>query len=158
MEKYGALLGWLTLTMVLLSFVTVVSRNVFNVVWIPVQELALYCHAVALMLGMVYAWHHGKHVRVDVFFQGMRERNKQWVNLLGLLLLAVPMMVFMVWVCLPYVIDAWSRWEQSPEAGGLPLVWLFKTLLVAMPLTLLGAFMVDLVKGVQQMKQTGGKS
>ncbi len=158
MERYGALLGWLTLMMVLLSFVTVVSRNVFNVVWIPVQELALYCHAAALMLGMVYAWRHDKHVRVDVFYQGMSPRHKNILNLLGLLFLAMPMVVFILWVCLPYVADAWSRWEQSPEAGGLPLVWLFKTLLVAMPLTLLGAFVIDVVKGIQVMKQQGGKS
>lgn len=152
MEKYGALLGWLTLMMVLLSFVTVVSRNVFNVVWIPVQELALYCHAAALMLGMVYAWRDDKHVRVDVFFQQFTDRKKQWVNVLGLVFLALPMVLFLLWVCVPYVMDSWSRWEQSPEAGGLPLVWLFKTLLIAMPLTLLAAFIVDVIKGIRQLK------
>ncbi len=74
MEKYGAFLGWVTLAMVLFTFLTVVSRNVFNVVWIPVQELAIYCHALALMMGMVYAWHHDKHVRVDVFYQGFSDQ------------------------------------------------------------------------------------
>ena len=156
LEKYGAMLGWLTLLMVLFSFVTVVSRNVFDVVWIPVQELALYCHAAALMLGMVYAWRHDKHVRVDVFYQGFSDNKKRWVNVVGLLLLALPMVVFIFWASLPYVADAWARMEQSGETGGLPLVWLFKTLLLAMPLTLIGAFLVDVFKGMKAVKNNSG--
>lgn len=147
LEIYGALLGWLTLLMVMLSFITVISRNLFNVVWIPVQELALYCHAFALMLGMVYAWRHDKHVRVDVFYQGFSMNKKRLVNMLGLLFLALPMMVFILWASFPYVMSAWSKMEQSAETGGLPLVWLFKTLLLAMPLSLMAAFVVDVIKG-----------
>lgn len=146
MEKYGAFLGWVTLTMVLLSFFTVVSRNVFNVVWIPVQELAIYCHATALMLGMVYAWHHDKHVRVDVFYQNFSAKKKQRVNFWGSVLLLLPMMVFVIWSCFQYVIDAWLRLEGSGETGGLPLMFLFKTLLVLMPITLLGYVLVTLLK------------
>ncbi len=152
-ERYGTLLGWLTLLMVLFSFVTVVSRNLFDVVSIPVQELALYCHATALMLGMVYAWRSDRHVRVDVFYQNFSILKKRWVNLLGILLLALPMILFLLWSCWPYVVDAWSRWEQSAETGGLPLVWMFKTLLLMMPLTLAMAFGIDLIKGIQAIKE-----
>ncbi|WP_223788246.1 TRAP transporter small permease subunit [Marinicella meishanensis] len=138
MERYGAFLGWVTLMMVLLSFFTVISRNVFNAVWIPVQELAIYCHAMALMLGMVYAWHHDRHVRVDVFYQGFSDRQKRLVNGLGTWLLLVPMMGFMVWSCWDYVIDSWLRLEGSGETGGLPLMFVFKSLLLLMPVSLLG--------------------
>lgn len=137
MEKYGAFLGWVTLAMVLLTFVTVISRNVFNVVWIPIQELAMYCHALALMLGMVYAWHHDKHVRVDVFYQGFSARKKRLVNSMGTLFLLVPMMVFIIWSCWTYVLNSWARLEGSAETGGLPLVFLFKSLLLLMPATML---------------------
>lgn len=146
LEKYGAMLGWLTLLMVVFSFITVVSRNVFDVVWIPVQELAMYCHAFALMLGMVYAWRHDKHVRVDVFYQGFSGNKKRLVNIIGVLFLALPMMVFIFWASFPYVMSAWEKMEQSAETGGLPLVWLFKTLLLAMPLSLMAAFVVDVIK------------
>lgn len=146
MEKYGAFLGWLTLGMVLFSFVTVVTRNLFNVVWIPVQELAIYCHAAALMLGMVYAWHHDKHVRVDVFYLKFSRSKKQRINFWGTVLLLVPMMGFIIWSCFQYVIDAWLRLEGSGETGGLPLMFLFKTLLLLMPITMLGYIAVTLFK------------
>ncbi|MEZ5472599.1 MAG: TRAP transporter small permease subunit [Marinicella sp.] len=146
MEKYGTFLGWITLAMVLLSFVTVVSRNLFDVVWIPVQEMAVYCHAAALMLGMVYAWHHDKHVRVDVFYQKFSQRQKRQVNFWGSVLLLIPMMGFMIWSCYQYVLDSWLRLEGSGETGGLPLMFLFKTLLLLMPVTMLGYVLVALFK------------
>ncbi|MCB1582204.1 MAG: TRAP transporter small permease subunit [Xanthomonadales bacterium] len=146
MEKYGTFLCWITLAMVLLSFVTVVSRNLFDVVWIPVQEMAVYCHAAALMLGMVYAWHHDKHVRVDVFYQKFSQRQKRQVNFWGSVLLLIPMMGFMIWSCYQYVLDSWLRLEGSGETGGLPLMFLFKTLLLLMPVTMLGYVLVALFK------------
>lgn len=153
-EKYGAGLGWVTLTMVLLSFLTVITRNVFNVVWIPVQELAIYCHATALMLGMVYAWHHDKHVRVDVFYQNYSHQRKQRVNFWGTWLLLIPMMGFVVWSCFQYVIDAWLRMEGSGETGGLPLMFLFKSLLLMMPISLLGYVLVDAFKPIKTIQHS----
>ncbi len=146
MEKYGAFLGWVTLLMVLVSFLTVITRNVFNTVWIPVQELAIYCHALALMMGMVYAWHHDKHVRVDVFYQGYSPGKKRRINLLGTWLLLVPMMGFIIWSCWQYVIDAWIRLEGSGETGGLHLMFVFKSLLLLMPISMLGYVLVSTLK------------
>lgn len=144
MEQYGSFLGWITLGMVLFSFLTVITRNIFDVVWIPVQELAIYCHATALMLGMVYAWHHDKHVRVDVFYQKFSDRKKRQVNFWGTLLLMVPMMGFVIWSCYQYVIDSWIRLEGSGETGGLPLMFMFKSLLLLMPITMIGYVLVAL--------------
>jgi len=129
---------------VLFSFLTVITRNIFDVVWIPVQELAIYCHATALMLGMVYAWHHDQHVRVDVFYQKFSDRKKRQVNFWGTLLLMVPMMGFVIWSCYQYVIDSWIRLEGSGETGGLPLMFMFKSLLLLMPITMIGYVLVAL--------------
>lgn len=155
MERYGAFLGWVTLLMVLLSFFTVITRNVFQVVWIPVQELAIYCHALALMLGMVYAWHHDRHVRVDVFYQGFAERRKRQVNFWGTWLLLVPMMGFIIWSCWHYVIEAWIRLEGSGETGGLPLMFVFKSLLLLMPMTVLGYVVVASTQARQTQTTEG---
>lgn len=158
MDKYGTLLGWVTLAMILLSFITVVSRNLFSVVWIPVQELALYCHAFALMLGIVYAWHHDRHVRVDVFYQGFSEAKKKRINLLGTWFLMVPMMLFVIYSSYQYVIDSWMRLEGSGETGGLPLVFIFKTLLLLMPASMLGYVIVNTFSSNKKSRDTRGKN
>ncbi len=146
MEKYGAFLGWVVLAMIGFSFLTVVSRNVFDVVWIPVQELAIYCHALALMMGMVYAWHHDRHVRVDVFYQGHDKTKKRKINMMGNLFFLLPMMGFIIWSSWHYVIDAWLRLEGSGETGGLPIVFVFKSLLLLMPISMTLYAMITLLK------------
>ncbi|MCX7554288.1 TRAP transporter small permease subunit [Marinicella sp. S1101] len=156
LERYGGFLGWLTLVMVLLSFLTVITRNVFSVVWIPIQELAIYCHAAALMLGMVYAWHHDRHVRVDVFYQSFSAAKKRLVNLAGTWLLMVPMMLFMIYACYQYVVDSWLRLEGSGETGGLPLVFVFKTLLLLMPISMLGYVFIVSFRKPPNNQQPGG--
>jgi TRAP-type mannitol/chloroaromatic compound transport system permease small subunit len=96
----------------------------------------------ALMLGMVYAWHHDRHVRVDVFYQGFSDRQKRLVNGLGTWLLLVPMMGFIIWSCWHYVVESWLRLEGSGETGGLPLMFVFKSLLLLMPVSVLGYVLV----------------
>jgi TRAP-type mannitol/chloroaromatic compound transport system permease small subunit len=59
------------------------------------------------------------------------------VNLVGTLLLLVPFSVFLIVVAWDYVAASWMTWESSREAGGLPLVWLLKSLILVMPLLLL---------------------
>ncbi len=46
-------------------------------------------------------------------------------------------MLFLLYSGFGYVTSAWMRLEKSPETGGLPLVWLLKTLILLMPLTVL---------------------
>ena len=48
------------------------------------------------------------------------------------------MLILVLWVSIPYVWDSWQRLEQSREAGGLPGLFLLKTVIPVMCL-LLGA-------------------
>ena len=133
-ERFGQLLGWLLAAMVLLVSFTVVTRYLFKYVSIPVQELALYLHAFAFMLGIIYAAYHDRHVRVDVFYQKFSQQTRKKVNLFGHLFLALPVMIYIAYTATPYVLRSWRGWEASATTGGLPLVWLLKTLLLLMPI------------------------
>ncbi len=131
------LLSVLLLGMVALVFFNVVARHFFNLVWIPLQELAVYLHAVVFMLGIVLAWQADRHVRVDVFFQRFPAPVRQRVNRWGIVLLLLPFLFFMLQVSWPYVHASWQRLEGSAETGGLPGVFVLKTLLLVMPAMLL---------------------
>ena len=65
----GQTIKWLTLVMVLLTFIIVVLRYGFNVGFIAMQESVLYFHAIVIMLGAAYAYKEDAHVRVDIFYQ-----------------------------------------------------------------------------------------
>ena len=132
----GRAASWLTLAMVLVTFVIVVLRYVFDIGLIWLQESLTGLHAVVFMLGAAYTMQQEEHVRVDIFYRTMNTRQRAWVNLLGVLLFVFPMCAFFVWAAWDYVFASWSIGEVSRNAGGLPFpfVPLLKSVLIVMPL------------------------
>jgi len=93
------------------------------------QESILYLHAALFLLGAAYTLKRDGHVRVDIFYRGFTAKRKALIDLLGSLLLLLPVCSFLLWVSWDYVTAAWSIYEGSQEAGGLPYVYLLKTLI-----------------------------
>ena len=116
----GQIIAWLTLAMVLLTATIVIMRYVFDAGLIWMQESVLWMHAALFMLASAYTLGHDEHVRVDIFYRGLSERGRAWVNLLGTVLLLLPMSVFLIVISFDYVATSWAIREGSREAGGLP--------------------------------------
>jgi TRAP-type mannitol/chloroaromatic compound transport system permease small subunit len=133
----GRLLAWLGLFMALLTALIVVLRYGFSMGSITSQEAVIYMHGCLFMLGTAYALKTGSHVRVDIFYQHMSERSKAWVNSLGGIVFLIPLCVFICGISWNYVAQSWSIREVSPEPGGIPAVFLLKTLLPVMAINLL---------------------
>lgn len=136
-EFAGRIVAWGTLLMVLITFAVVVLRYALDTGWIAMQESITYLHALVFMLGAAYTLKHHGHVRVDIFYQKFSRRGRAWVDLLGTLLLLFPLMGFIFWGSWEYVVESWKVFEGSREAGGLPGVFLIKTLLLLMPVTMM---------------------
>lgn len=135
-EKTGRLITALTLVMVVLSFLIVLLRYGFNIGSIAMQEGVLYLHATIFILGAAYTFKHDGHVRVDIFYHKMSVKNKAKVDLAGTLIMLLPFSIFIFYICFNYVSQSWSISEQSSEAGGLAFVYINKTLLLLLPITL----------------------
>lgn len=135
-DALGRGVAWLVPGMAVLTFLIVVLRYVFNLGWVWMQEAVLYLHAAFFMLAMGYTLRHEGHVRVDIFFQKMSAKRKAQVDFWGTLLLLYPVCALIFIFGFGYVLDSWARLEASPEAGGLPLVFLLKTLILGFPLLL----------------------
>ncbi|MFV1973046.1 MAG: TRAP transporter small permease subunit [Thiohalobacterales bacterium] len=136
-EKTGRAVAWLTLATVLVTVVVVVLRYVFQTGSIALQESISYLHAAVFLLGAAYTLKHDGHVRVDIFYHRLSQRGKAWVNLVGSLLLLLPVCLFILFASLEYTGNAWSVLEGSQEAGGLDAVFLLKTLIPVMAVLLL---------------------
>ncbi len=133
----GRGVAWLTLLMTLLTFGVVILRYGLNLGWIWLQESVTYLHAMVFMLAAAWAFQTDDHVRVDIFYRANSDRYKLWVNLAGTLLFLVPFSLFLLYIGWDYVAASWATREASREAGGLPLVWLLKSLILIMPALLL---------------------
>ncbi|MAT64751.1 MAG: C4-dicarboxylate ABC transporter permease [Gammaproteobacteria bacterium] len=136
-EAVGRLVAWLTVAMVLVMFAVVVMRYAFDFGRIWIQESVTWMHAAVFMLGAAYTLRHEGHVRVDIFYRRFSPRTRAWVDLLGTLLLLLPVTLYLLWTGWDYVADSWSMREGSLQTGGLPAVYLLKSALLAMPALLL---------------------
>ena len=131
-DLIGRSISWLTLVMVIVTFLIVVLRYVFSIGSIAMQESVIYLHALVFMLGAAYTLKRNAHVRVDIFYEKMNPRSRAWVDLLGAVLLLVPFCLFIIFISWNYVSLSWSLLESSRDAGGLPAVFLLKTTIPAM--------------------------
>lgn len=145
-ENVGRAVAWLTFLMVVVTFLVVVLRYAFDIGWIAMQESVTYMHAVVFMLGAAFTFKHQGHVRVDIYYRKYGPRGRAWVDLLGGLFLLLPTTVFIVWVSWDYVANSWQVMEGSREAGGLPGVFLLKTLILVMPSLLALQALVDIAR------------
>ena len=136
-EFVGKAISWLTLFMVIITFTVVLLRYIFNIGWIGMQESITYLHAMVFMLGTAYTFKHDAHVRVDIFYRKLTVRRQAAVDLAGNLLFLMPMCIFIYLSSIEYVAIAWRIKEASQETGGLPYVYLLKTVIPAMSALLL---------------------
>jgi TRAP-type mannitol/chloroaromatic compound transport system permease small subunit len=134
----GKIAAWAVLSTVLITFVVVILRYGFTALYsIALQESAMYFHAMIFMLGAAYTFKKEGHVRVDIFYQNFSDRHKALVNMIGTVLFLIPVCGFILWMSSSYVMDSWAILEGSREVGGLPLVFILKSLIPILSISLL---------------------
>ena len=137
-EAIGRLTAWLTLVMVLVTFVVVVMRYVFDAGLSWMQESVTWMHACVFMLGAAYTLRHEEHVRVDIFYRGMNDKRRALVDAVGIVVFLLPLCGFIAIKTWDFAAASWAMKEVSRESGGLPypMIPLLKSVILVMPITL----------------------
>lgn len=149
----GRGVAWLTVGMVLGYCLVVLLRYAFGIGSIAMQESVTYMHALVFMLAAAYTLHADGHVRVDIFYSKWGAARQNLVNLLGSVFLLLPFAVFLLIASWGYVADAWARREGSVEAGGLPIVYLLKTVILVMAAQLICAALARAAEAALNLTQ-----
>ncbi len=123
---------WFSLAMVLITMAIVLLRYGFNVGAIALQESVMYLHGLLFLLGIPYGVLQDTHVRVDILYSRRSPQQRALINRCGHCLFLLPVSAFIFWTSLPYVQASWRVLEGSAEVGGLPAVFLLKTLIPVM--------------------------
>lgn len=150
-EWVGRTVSWLLLAMMLLTCVVVVVRYVFNLGSIALQEAVLYLHGCVFMLALAYTLHHRGHVRVDVLSQHFSPTVRAGIEIAGTLLFLVPFALFILVTSLDYVAFSWRLLEGSAQPGGLPGVFLVKSLIPLSAALLLLQAVAELARDIQRL-------
>jgi len=125
----GRTVAWLTLGCVLTCFTVVVLRYGFDLGFPWMQELYVWQHAAVFMVGAGYTMLHGGHVNVDVLYGRLGPRGRAWIDILGTLLFLFPWLAVVATRSAPFVLSSWGIREASSTAGGMPALYLLKSLL-----------------------------
>lgn len=158
-DSGNALLGracaWLTLFLVLATAAVVVLRYGFGIGATALQETVMYGHALVFMGAAAWTLQRNGHVRVDIFQQRFSPRTKLLIELLGNLFFLLPVCLFLGWASWDYVGNAWATLEGSGESGGLPFVYLQKSIILLLVISLVLQSLAEIIRHASQLAGPG---
>ena len=146
--RIGSSLKWLVLAMVLVATYNATARYIasdtafgrslpFPITSNALIEAQWYLFSLIFLLGAAWVFKDDKHVRVDILYNRVSTRTKNWINLLGSLFFLLPFCAYTIYFCYPWVINSWKVYEWSSDPGGLPRFPLKTALLLALILLFL---------------------
>ena len=125
-EWVGSGVAWVTLGLVLVVFVDVVMRYLFNKSYVFTQELEWHLFGFIFLIGAGYTLLHDGHVRVDIIYQRLGIKGRAWTNLLGVILFLIPGCIMVITTSWQFAANSFSMMEGSPDPGGIPFRFIIK--------------------------------
>ncbi len=120
--------GWLLAIMAIVQVIAVLARYMFGLSFTWLNEIVLYCFAAGFLLAAAGALATNAHVRVDIIYGKLSPSGKAIVDLLGFYLLLLPLLILILQTYAPTLAVSWQILEGSSETDGLPIQYLFKSL------------------------------
>ncbi|WP_420177499.1 TRAP transporter small permease subunit [Kerstersia gyiorum] len=135
--------SWLILPLILVIVYDVVTRKiVFIQQWVmnswlydfisptKLQELEWHLHAMIFLMAYALAYLNSAHVRVDIWREKQSERKRGWVELICILVFALPFCGVLVYESWQFVVNAYVQGEGSAALTGIPHRWIIKSFLL----------------------------
>ena len=133
--------------MVLAQLAVIVGRFVFGWSRTWMSETVIFSFAAMFLFGAAATLREDAHVRVDILRGSMSPRMKAWIDLAGIYLLLIPMCLCIIWASTQgSFVRAWAKFLGSSEDDGLPIWYLFKTLVPAFGVLLAAQGLSEAIK------------
>lgn len=127
-EALGKVCDWLVLLACIVSAGNAMVRYAYDISSNAWLEMQWYMFAIIVMFGAAYTLKKNEHVRVDIFYMQMSERQQLWLDILGIIFFLMPACLLLLWLSWPFFMQAYNVNEHSSNAGGL-LRWPIKLVL-----------------------------
>lgn len=127
--------AWVALPLLILFPVFSVAGRQFRFGSESLYELGGNLFFVLVMLSFGYAYLRDGHVRVDVFRSRLTLQRIAWIELLGCLVIVIPLSWFLVDFGAEAAWRAFAHGERASGLADLPLQWLIRA---SVPLGFLG--------------------
>jgi len=118
--------------MLFAQIAVVLARYVFGLSFSWLSELVTYGFPAMFLLASAATLRDDGHVRVDILRPRLSARGRAMVELAGTYVFIFPICLLIFWAAIsPSFVRSWANFEASRESDGLPLLFLFRTLVPA---------------------------
>ena len=115
----GKFTMWLILATTLISAGNAIVRKIFNVSSNGLLEIQWYLFAAVFLLGASYGFLKNSHVRIDFISSKLSHRARNWIDVVGILVVLIPFCLIIISLGWPFFMNAYVSGEMSQNAGGL---------------------------------------
>ena len=143
-RSVGKAAGWIILLLIFTIMFDVVTRKIdvirlyfadFTIAYgysvsTILQDLEWHLHGVLLLLTFGFGYLMNAHVRVDIFRESFSRRGQAWMELCGILVLALPFMLLMLYFSWRFAAISWHQGEGSESMTGIPWRYVIKSFTV----------------------------
>lgn len=124
----------------------VILRYVFGLSFSWMSDTVIFSFATIFMLGAAATLRDDEHVRVDILRTRYGERTRLGVELAGALLFVVPISVLILYSGSGLIARAWLDLQPFNESDGLPVKYLFKTLVPIFAVLMIGQAIANAIR------------
>jgi TRAP-type mannitol/chloroaromatic compound transport system permease small subunit len=130
-RRIGHYFSWLNVILIVVIIVQVFLRYIMGMGLVVLEELQWHLYAVGIMFGLSYCLVQNTHIRLDLFHDNFSPRTKEWIELLGNLLLLYPIIFIILIHGWDFLMDSWIIRERSDSPIGLPARYIIKSFLIS---------------------------
>ena len=151
---------WLALLIVIAELAIVITRFVFSYEQAFMGDLVRFWYAALFLFASAYTLLEEGHVRVDIFYAGMKNKTKGLLNAISSLLLGITLCWTIIIVCLngkgSIVYGPVTNFEVSQSGFGMYVKYLMAAFLVIFAITMLIQFVSYLMESVADYREDDG--
>ncbi|MEM1037912.1 MAG: TRAP transporter small permease subunit [Pseudomonadota bacterium] len=151
---------WLTLLIVVAELAIVITRFIFSYEQAFMGDLVRYWYAALFLFGSAHTLLEDGHVRVDVFYAGMKNTTKGFVNAVGTLFLGITLCWVIIVLSLggrnAIVYGSVTNFETSQSGFGMYVKYQMALFLAIFAVTMLIQFVSYLMESVADYRGQDG--
>lgn len=145
----GAALGFALAAgflIILIQLAAVLLRYVFGLSFSWLNDSVIFTFAMMFMLGAAATLRDDGHVRVDILRPRFSPKVKAGIELFGALVFIVPICVLILYAGSGLIARSWIGLEHFNESDGLPIKYLFKSMVPLFAILMIGQALSQAIK------------
>jgi TRAP-type mannitol/chloroaromatic compound transport system permease small subunit len=150
-------LVWLALLVVIAEFLIVIARFIYGYEQTFMGDLVRFWYAALFLFASAYTLKEDGHVRVDVFYAGLKRRTKSVLNIIGIVFFGLPLCWLILargmWGKSSLINSPMLNFETSMSGFGMYVKYLMAAFLIIFALSMIFQFTAYLMNSMADIEE-----